>query len=176
MGKGKIMLSARNRTEAVEEVVFRGFRPDDLDGLFMLDQRSYPPACRLRYPQLRALLLDADTATLVAEGRDAEGPLVIGALMVRTEAAASRLVVLSLMVDEDFQRLGLGRRLMGWAQAACRGRGLRQVIVPLEREIAAGEPFLRALGFQPAEDGAPFFDDPQAGRLWTLAVDSGETP
>lgn len=159
-----------------ERLTIREFQADDIDGLFFLEQQCYPAPLAMSYPQLRALLKEPGIAALVIVGEDGGRPRMVGALTVKPEPAQSRLVVVSLMVDPEYRRAGLGRRLAERARRAARALGLAQVAVPLEAGNDAGAAFLSALGFVPVEDGAPFFTAPEAGRLWCLRADSREAP
>lgn len=161
---------------AAERLTIREFQADDIDGLFFLEQQCYPPPLAMSYPQLRALLKEPGIAALVIVGEDGGRPRMVGVLTVKPEPPQSRLVVVSLMVDPEYRRAGLGRRLAERARRAARTLGLSQVAVPLEAGNDAGAAFLRALGFVPVEDSAPFFTTPEAGRLWCLRVDSLEAP
>jgi ribosomal protein S18 acetylase RimI-like enzyme len=151
-----------------ERLTIREFRADDIDGLFFLEQQCYPRPLAMSYPQLRALLKEPGIATLVIVGEDGHRPRMVGALTVRPEREQERLVVVSLMVEPEYRRLGLGRRLAERARRAARALGLAAVAVPLEAGNETGAAFLQALGFSPAEHGAPFFATPEEGRVWCL--------
>jgi ribosomal protein S18 acetylase RimI-like enzyme len=156
--------------------VIREFQADDIDGLFFLEQRCFEPPFAMDYPQLRALLKDPAIATLVIVGQAGDVPRMVGALLVRREPAQARLVMISLLVDPDYRRLGLGGRLAHWAQRAAAAAGLASVAMPVEAENAAGAAFLLAQGFAPGPDGSPFFSGPEDGTLWHRAVSPAETP
>jgi ribosomal protein S18 acetylase RimI-like enzyme len=161
---------------AIEDLVIREFQADDVDGLFFLEQRCYAAPLAMAYAQLRALLKDPAIATLVTVGETEGAPRMVAALIVRQEPAQQRLIVVSLMVDPDYRRVGLGRRLAAWAQRAAAVAGLPGVAVPLEAENGGGAAFLKALGFAPAESGVPFFNGPEDGAVWHRAVSAGEAP
>ncbi len=155
---------------ATEDLVIREFRADDVDGVFFLEQQCYAPPAAMTYPQLRALLKDPAVATLVLVGESGAVPRMVGATIVRREPELQRLTMISLMIDPEYRRLGLGRLLLQRAQRAAAAAGLTAVAAPLEAENAPGAAFLRAQGFLPGADGAPFFSGPEDGTLWLLAV------
>lgn len=185
------------------EVLIRPFRPDDWDGVFLLDQACFAPPYRLEYPRLRALVEDPTVAVLVIEAREEPGPgrdgtegeraagpaaaepeaedpyAVVGGLLLKHDQEAERLVVISVMVDPGFRRVGLGRRLIGWAEKIARSRKLPQLLAPLEIENVDGAAFLAALGFTREPGAPPFFADPAGGHLWSRSLadpPAGEAP
>lgn len=159
-----------------EELTVREFRADDVDGLFFLEQRCYSPPFSMTYPQLRALLKDAGTATLVVVGRVGDAPRMVAAMIVKPETERQRLMVISLMVDPDYRRLGLGRLLAERARQVAAALALPTVATPVEAENAGGGAFLQALGFAPAAQAPEFFASPEAGALWCLSLATPESP
>jgi len=157
------------------EVLIRPFRPDDWDGIFFLDRACFEPPYRMEYPRLRALVEDPGVVVLVIE---AHGPgengeeetALVGGLLLRHEKGAGQLVLISVMIDPGFRGVGLGRRLVGWAEKIARSRSLRELLAPLEAENAAGSAFLAALGFVPESGTPPFFEDAAGGNLWRRPV------
>ncbi|HEX7926992.1 MAG TPA: GNAT family N-acetyltransferase [bacterium] len=161
---------------AQETLTIREFQADDIDGLFFLEQRCYGGELAMKYPQLRALLKDPAVATLVVVG-EAEGqPRMAAALLVKPEAEQGRLMVVSLNVDPDYRRVGLGRELIGRAQRVAAAQKLPALAMPVEAENVDGAAFLKAMGFTPAEQGAPFFVAPEDGHVWCLNVPPTENP
>ncbi len=157
------------------EVLIRPFRPDDWDGIFFLDRACFEAPYRLEYPRLRALVEDPGVVVLVIEahapGEDGEEETaLVGSLLLKHEAGAERLVLISVMIDPGFRGVGLGRRLVGWAEKIARSRSLRELLAPLEAENAAGSAFLTALGFVRESGAPPFFEDTAGGNLWRRPV------
>jgi ribosomal protein S18 acetylase RimI-like enzyme len=154
------------------EVTIRPFRPQDLDGLFVLDYRCYAPEYRFGYQQLLLTLQQADVTALVIEG-ERPGD-VIGGMIVRGDPVARQAAVVSLMVEPDYRRLGLGKRLLDWARGYARSSGWQAVVVPLERSNAAGAAFLVAQGFADTGAAQPYYAAPEVGSLWRLPLDEAE--
>ena len=102
--------------------------------------------------------------------RGEEESALVGSLLLRHEKGTDRLVLISVMVDPGFRRVGLGRRLVGWAEKIARSRSLRELLAPLEAENAAGSAFLAAQGFVPEPGSPPFFEDAAGGNLWRRPV------
>ncbi len=209
------------------EVLIRPFRPEDWDGVFLLDQVCFVPPYRLEYPRLRALVEDPTVAVLVVEGREevaveapqaasepqaseaapdlspavnpssnadstrdgtdsstsAETPVapsstpktrvetaIVGGLLLKWDIEGARVVILSVMVEPGFRRVGLGRRLIGWAERIAQARRLPELLAPLEAENPAGAAFLGAMGFSREPGAPPFFADPAGGDLWRRGV------
>jgi GNAT superfamily N-acetyltransferase len=151
------------------EVTLRPFRPEDLDGLFVLDYRCYAPSYRFGYQQLLLTLQQADVTALVIEG-ERKGDIV-GGLIVRAERSAARAAVVSLMIEPDYRRLGLGKRLLEWVEQYARKSGWQDVVVPLERGNEAATAFLTTRGFADTGQGQPWFASPEVGTLWRLALE-----
>lgn len=160
------------------EVVIRPFRPDDWDGLFLLDRSCFEPPFRLEVPRLRALVQDPTSAVVVIEARDGDETAIVGSLIVKHDAPGGRLILIGIMVDAGFRRVGLGRRLAGWAERIGRASALSELLAPLEAENEDGGAFLAAVGFAREPGVPPFFDDPAGGNLWrrTLLAEAAEPP
>lgn len=161
---------------AAMEVVIRPFRADDWDGLFLLDRSCFEPPYRLEVPRLRALVQDPASAVVVIEARDGEESAIVGSLIVKHDDPSARLVLIGIMVDEGFRRVGLGRRLAGWAERLARARSFGELLAPLEAVNAEGGAFLEAVGFSREPGAPPFFDDPAGGHLWRRVLAAAEEP
>jgi ribosomal protein S18 acetylase RimI-like enzyme len=198
--------SASDSPPEMESLTIREFQADDIDGLFFLEQQCYAAPFSMTYPQLRSLLKDPAIATLVvvgemavdeqsvgeaAAGEQATGepavsepaggekrgtPRMVAALIVKPEAEQGRLMLVSLNVDPDYRRLGLGRRLAGRARRVAESLRLPAAVMPVEAENTGGAAFLQAMGYAPAELSAPFFTGPEDGSLWCLSIPSPESP
>lgn len=151
------------------ELRIREFQKQDMDAIYFLDQGCYPEQQRSSFSALLDTLLDKDCAALVAEELGEGYARVIGTLIVQGDPGHSKLYIVSLMVNGEFRRLGIARRLMDWAERLARGFKCDTLLVRLPEDDAPGEAFLSANGFalsrQEAEkpDGGP-------GVLWTREV------
>jgi ribosomal protein S18 acetylase RimI-like enzyme len=156
------------------EVVIRPFRPGDWDGVFLLDRSCFEPPYRLEVPRLRALLQDPSIAVMVIEARDGDETGIVGTLILKHDGQSGRLVLIGIMVDAGFRRVGLGRRLAGWAERIARAHSVEELLAPLEAENEAGAAFLTAVGFMREPGAPPFFDDPAGGHLWRRTLPAAE--
>ncbi len=156
------------------EVLIRPFRPDDLDGLFVLDYRCYAPPYRFGYQQLLLTLQQKEVTALVIEG-ERKGDIV-GGLIVRAEPPARRLAVVSLMIEPEHRRLGLGARLLDWAGDYARRSGWQVVGVPVERANTGAMGFLRAAGYEDTGAAQPYYASEDEGTLWQRAFNADPTP
>ena len=147
----------------------RPFRPEDLDGLFVLDYRCYAAPYRFGYQQLLLTLQQTDVTALVIEG-ERKGD-IIGGLIVRAERSTGQAAIVSLMIEPDYRRLGLGKRLLEWAEGYARKSGWKAVVVPLERGNEAAAAFLSARGFGDTGQGQPWFASSEVGTLWRLSLE-----
>ena len=166
----------QEETAARETLTLREFQADDIDGLLFLEHRCYDGARAMTYPQLRALLKDPAVATLVVVGETDGVPRMVAALLVKPEAEQGRLMIISLNVEPDYRRVGLGRTLVERARRVAAARKLGSVAMPVEAENVDGAAFLKAMGFAPAEQSAPFFVAPEDGHVWCLNVPPAENP
>ena len=164
--------------EGPMEVVIRPFQPEDMDPLYFLDQRCAPPGERLAYARLLTALLERDVlAVVAAEEMEARPQPLLGSLIVRAEPARGALNLLVLMVDPPYRRLGIARRLMGWAARLGQSQGLREVAAIEEGEHFETAAFLEALGFRRTEEVAPGFRLPEPRPRWTMALEeTGPAP
>ena len=152
------------------DVLIRQYRPADLDGLFVLDYRAYPPAYRFGYSQLFHTLDDKHVSAVVIEG-EREGDLV-GGLIVRADPEARLAAVVSLTVEPDYRRHGLGTRLLDWAVRYAEASAWLRVVVPLERGNEGAAAFLTAAGFEDSGLCQPYYQSAGEGTLWRLNLNT----
>lgn len=151
------------------EVIFREFRKSDLDGLFFLDKHCYAEPYRFQYHQLVSTLLDRDVASLVIQ-RLPEADGLAGALILKAVHWERQMSIMSLMIGPDFQRSGLGKKLMAWAEQFTASNGIPTLTIALEKENETGAAFLQSCGFEDSTKHAPYFQSAEEGTLWTKAV------
>ncbi len=153
------------------EVRIREFRKEDMDALYFLNQRCYPPGHRLPYARLLDMLLDRDAAALVAEELGEHQSRLIGALIVQGDPWNATLYIISLMVDGQWRRVGIARRLLGWAERLGEGFNCSTLLVPLESGNPEGKAFLNAGGFVESEAHDPFFAKREDGNIWRKSLE-----
>jgi ribosomal protein S18 acetylase RimI-like enzyme len=153
------------------ELVIRPFRTEDMDPLYFLDQRCAAPGERPAYGRLLTALLEEEAlAVVAAEGSEGQPEPLRGALIARREPGRSALGVLVLIVDPSSRRLGIARRLLGWAMRLGLSQGLREIAAIQEDERAETLAFLHAMGFRRTEEVAPGFRLPEPRPRWTLPL------
>jgi GNAT superfamily N-acetyltransferase len=100
----------------------------------------------------------------VIEG-EGEGDLV-GGLIVRADPEARLAAVVSLTVEPDYRRHGLGTRLLDWAIRYAEASAWIRVVVPLERGNEGAAAFLTAAGFEDSGLCQPYYHSAGEGTLW----------
>lgn len=151
------------------ELRIREFQKQDMDAIYFLDQGCYPEQQRSSFSALLDTLLGQDCAALVAEELGEGYARVIGALIVQGDPWRSKLYIVSLMVNDEFRRLGIARRLLGWAERLARGFECDTLLVRLPEDDAPAEAFLSANGFALSQPGPEKSDD-GPGVLWMREV------
>lgn len=157
-------------------VCFRPFERRDAENLFLLDQHCYAPPYGFNYPQLLGTLGARGVSTLVVEREDGEQPSLVGGLMVRDEAWHGEVFIVSLMVEPEVRRLGIGSRLLAWAASTAVHARHRALGTAVERGNAAAAGFLAAQGFQDTGIAQPYFDTLAEGSLWRLNLKQQSQP
>ena len=152
------------------EVSFREMRPEDMDAIYFLDRSCYGEAHRFTFGGLMGVMLDREVVTLVAEVKEREFSRLGGVLIVRSDPWNHRLYVVALMVHPDYRRLGIGRRLLVWAEHFGQGYQCREMLIPLEEGNPAGEAFLVAAGFSRTDRTETRFARGPDHPLWQRPV------
>ena len=163
------------------ELLFRPFKPEDMDGLYFLDQRCHDEPRRTPYGKFLDTLLEKDVAAVVtleagADAGEEAGLGMIAALIVRSNPWKSRLEVLYLAVHPELRRAGIARRLVGWAEKFGRGAGFRELAIAEECDSAETAAVMAALGFDRAEEVAPAFRTGRDAGLWVCGLPAGDEP
>ncbi len=158
----------------IVEVVIREFRTADIDGLFALDYRCYKPPYRFGYQQMLLTLQDKHVSSMVIENEEEQE--IVGGLIVRSDPASKQVAVVSLMVDRDYRRHGLGRRLVAWGEKLARAGEWGALVAPMETGNEAGKAFLEACGFEISAISAPWFNSSSEGKLWRLHLSEITAP
>ena len=156
------------------ELRIREFQKKDMDAVYFLDQGCYPVEQRSSFNVLLETLLDRDCAALVAEEIGEGYARIIAALIVQGDPWHAKLYIVSLMVDEEFRKLGIARRLLGWAERLASSFKCDTLLVRLPEDYAPGEAFLSANGFTVSgEEGTEKSVEKGGGRpgvLWMREV------
>ena len=154
-------MSATDRSEVLAASIRRAGRTD-VPALTRLINRAYAVE---RFFVEGDRTSEPEVAELAAAGKllvldDATGGL---AAAIHVEAHGERGYFGLLSVDPELQGLGLGRRMVGVAEALCEAMGCRRMglrIVNIREELG---PYYRSLGYRETGRTTPF-DDPRAKR------------
>jgi ribosomal protein S18 acetylase RimI-like enzyme len=135
---------------ASDEMMVRPATQDDMAQIVRLVNAAYAMYLdRMEKPPAPML---ADYARLIAHGEVyvlASRAEIAGLLVV--EAQDQALFIENVAVDPVFQRQGLGRRLMMFAEQHARRRGMREVRLYTNEVMVENLVFYRRLGFEEIE-------------------------
>lgn len=138
---------------------------EDLDTLFALDQACFRPGIAYSLAELRYFLFHVRSVSIVAE--DSTGTL--GFAIVQFGLAQGRSVghIITIDVDPNLRRSGIGRVLMGSLLELCRERqaALLRLEVAVDNEPANA--FYRQFGFRETGRIPGFY----MGRLDALTME-----
>jgi ribosomal protein S18 acetylase RimI-like enzyme len=123
--------------KTIMELVKEYYRYDALD----FDANSIGTA-------LRKLLQDENLgcAWIVEQATEAAGYLLL-TFNYDLEFGGDEGLITDLFLREKFRGRGIGRRLIEFVEAYCRGRGITTVELQVESENRAAQAFYRRLGF-----------------------------
>lgn len=121
--------------------MLRRATPTDLEAIYGIETACFKER-RFRRDHLDWILRNERAVTLVA----ADGPRLVGAIMLLLEGQVCR--VLSLATIPDRQREGLGTEMMGAAEAEARKRGCAQLRLEVSTRNYGAIEFYRGLGFR----------------------------
>jgi ribosomal protein S18 acetylase RimI-like enzyme len=145
----------------------------DLDRITELAEQLGYPSSRARLAERwTALSADPTRALVVAvlEGeRDGKDPRVVGWLEfgVRDSFLSGRFgEIHGLVVDSRIRRAGIGRRLVAWAEAETKRRGLSRLRLTSNSERVEAASFYPALGFRQTKLSRVF------EKSWAVSADT----
>ena len=141
-----------------EHAHLRFIRPEDAPRLQDLAhrlsgetvQRRFFGSRRVLYPEEAARLATVDYSTrlaIVAERPGQHGPEIIGVARYDLRAGDPRSAELALLVEDRFQRSGLGRALLRALTEAARANGITRFVGEVLAENYPMLQFLRDAGF-----------------------------
>jgi ribosomal protein S18 acetylase RimI-like enzyme len=153
------------------EIVIRPFVPDDMDRLYFLDQRCHEEGRRVTYAKWISVLLEKDVSALVAvEGTEAQPQPMLGGLVLQAEPWRGVMRVVALMVDPEFRRLGIARRLLDCVVRLGTSLRIREISMLQESEDEGLIGLLKGLGFQRTDELAPGLRGAEPKPLWSLGL------
>jgi ribosomal protein S18 acetylase RimI-like enzyme len=153
------------------EILIRPFAPTDIDRLYFLDRRCHEEGQRVAFGRWISALVERDVSALVAvEATEARPEPMLGCLVVQAEQWRGVIKVLALMVDPEFRRLGIARRLLDWASRLGTGLKMREISLLQESEDEALMGLLNGLGFRRTQELAQGLRIAEPRPLWTLAL------
>lgn len=139
---------ARAKATPAAKICVREARIADAEDLARLSgQLGYEVPARIIAARLKKLAKDPMAAVFVAEvsGRVAGWMQLLDQLVLETGA---RTEVAALVVDENFRRGGVGRKLMEQAEKWARERGSKWVNLRSNHKRAVAHAFYESLGYR----------------------------
>jgi acetyltransferase len=146
----------RPEDAAIEQAFVQGLSPETRHFRFMNTLRELTPQMLARFTQIDYDREMAFIATLGREGAEQE----IGVVRYITNPDGESCEF-ALVVADEWQRRGLGRRLMTHLIEVARARGLREMIGHVLAENAAMLALVESLGFHSSESA----EGPQVRRV-----------
>ena len=128
------------------EISFRGYRSDDLEAIFRLDEVCFAEAFRFDRRSMSAYAGDGDAVTLIAEDRGELIGFVI-AHIKRVETGCEAYIV-TLDVAPECRRKGLARELMAEVEARALAEGARRIHLHVFLGNDAAIRFYERLGYE----------------------------
>jgi ribosomal protein S18 acetylase RimI-like enzyme len=124
-------------------VIVREYRPEDFERIYRIDQAAFDPALAYSRLELRAFVLARRSRTLVAE---ADGEVVgfVNAMCLPRGWG----VVITLDVAPEWQRQGVGSRLLAAIEAWLAGEGVRAVALETPADESGARQFYERHGYQ----------------------------
>ena len=120
----------------------RAFQPEDLEGLYRLDQSCYPPGIAYSRYALREFLSAPGARAWVAE----EEETLVAFIIVR-QTGGARGHIITLDVREDRRRRGIGTELLRAAEAWLAAQGVKRIRLETATDNAAAVTFWQRAGY-----------------------------
>ena len=137
------MIASRPLQDQSASVRVRPFQPEDFEAAYRLDQACYPPGIAYsRYALAEFLSLPGARAWAAEEEKE------LAAFIIVRKMGASRGHIITLDVRADRRRRGLGRRLLGTAEAWLAAEGVKRVRLETAADNEAAVAFWRATGYE----------------------------
>ncbi|MFQ5817065.1 MAG: GNAT family N-acetyltransferase [Terriglobia bacterium] len=121
----------------------RPYRDGDFHALYQLDQACYPPGIAYSRSALRAFLAEPDAQAFVAEQ---EGRLIGFVLVARQGRTLGHIITLD--VDADHRRRGVGRTLLEHAERWLAAQGIARVWLETAVDNEAAVAFWQKSGYR----------------------------
>jgi ribosomal-protein-alanine N-acetyltransferase len=129
-----------------EEIILRGYRANDLEAMFRLDEDCFTEEFRFDRRSMREFAEQRGAVVRVAEGPRGE---IAGFVIVHLEEAVTgrRGYVVTLDVRPEYRRKGLAGRLMREAEAGALAAGVRSMQLHVFTGNAGAIRFYEGLGY-----------------------------
>jgi ribosomal-protein-alanine N-acetyltransferase len=137
----------------------RPFRIDDLRDLVRLDRRCFSPAIAYdRFEMFYHLTAPGHSAILAVplEGRP---PALLGFVILAAGPAGRKGQIVTLDVNPDHRRCGIGRLLLRTAERHLAESGNREVRLQVAVDNTTAREFYEGLGYEPAERLPEYYPD-----------------
>jgi ribosomal-protein-alanine N-acetyltransferase len=128
-------------------IQFRPAAKADISGLYRLDQICFPAGIAYSLREFRALLHSPRTIAILAE-EDSRLCAFVIALSVRSRDNTGGHII-TIDVDPDFRRRGIGRLLMEHIESELRAAGAERLCLEVATNNPEAQNFYSHLGFVP---------------------------
>lgn len=154
----------------LDEVRLRGYRREDLDTLFRLDERCFEPVFRFSRATMRRFAEAKRARVIVAEA----GNEIVAFCITHVEKAVGGCAgyIVTLDVEQEWRRRGLARVLMLNAEAQVRGEGCRAMLLHVFTGNDVAIRFYEQMGFARMRLEPGFYGgelDAWVYRKWLMA-------
>ena len=138
-------------------MILRAYREEDLTDLHALDARCFPPPIGYTRAELRYFLLHPRNETYIAE----EAGHVAGFCIVDWKMQAGRRIghYITIDVEPERRRAGIGRQLMLAAEAYLKGLGCVGITLEVGTQNAEALAFYTRLGYEAVGEIPGYYAD-----------------